>query len=496
MREILLRIKRGELKLFNEILDEYLPSVYGSVIKSDANIDQNELTAEIIMKLYNKINSYHFWKNPDSFIENSLIKIFKSYNINYNNSNNEEEVPEGVLRSIFIKLSSLNNRKKKLSVMVTVPLIVLILSISLMFYHQVYSEKLSFPQGTLVSDTSQKLYRLSSSEERIYNGFRWIDGVISIEAFQEDLALIKFVNEDSEYFYKIYKGKKQINEFQADVKYFYNNHGIDNTLIFKSNSAFYQFDYEGDIIGVINSKNIIKTSENNRYVYLQDKNDKYQIYDLYNFEMIKEVDDNILKLCNDGSYITQEQLRALKSKYTLDYYNNYYDSYLDEFYVHLDLEGNLIVFKNEEIIFEKRLLYFDFIKDKEIDLNNTMFHIDISDDLILVGVEGDLYCGLEAFDLETGEIVIHLEDTIFEGEMGVKPVMSKDKERYFLSIQRWNYRNRAARNLLFDLSERPVTAVKMSDEEFLRKAVIVADNSSCFVYTLSTGGVFNIHELK
>jgi len=140
LREILLRIKRGELQLFNDILNEYLPLVYNSVAKSLSRKEADKITVDIFIDLYKKIQNYHIWNNPDTFIEKNIRRNFSKYNIIICDQV-DQTAPPIVLRNILIALSNRTIKKKRIYSLFLVPLTVIVISIFLMLYYEAYSAK-------------------------------------------------------------------------------------------------------------------------------------------------------------------------------------------------------------------------------------------------------------------------------------------------------------------------------------------------------------------
>ncbi len=494
MRETLLRIKRGELNLFGNILNDYLPRIYYSVLSSKPSADVNNITVKIVSNLYDKISRYHFFINPNSFIDNSLTKIFKSYKMEYKKDFDEElEVPNEVMRNIFLKLSSTSHKKQKRSIMITVPLVVVVLSLSLVLYHQAFSEKQYFPKGSLVSNQTENINKISSTETSFFSGFRRVSGVVSIDSLDKNLTLLKFVDIEGDYSYKIYKGKEIISEFSIDSKLSYIMYGKNNTLIFKSIDQLVMIDFEGNTINTIETNSSMKFSDNYRYVLLQNIEKQQILFDIYNFKVIKEVNTDIAKVFNDGSLMAMKDLDALKEKHSYLNEDSFHSGFNDKYYVYLNTEGLLRVFLDTKIFFETNLEYFNYEESKQI---SNIFHFDISNDFIIVAFEGDVFCGVEAYDMKSNEMIIDIEDTISQGEMEFSPKISSDGERYLFSIQKSHYRDRNIRNLLLNLNSKPIKALRLDEDNYLSDAEVIIGNNNYYIYTLTREGTLEIFETK
>jgi hypothetical protein len=495
MREVLLRIKRGELNLFNDILNFYLDKVYNSILISNSDCNVSKVTKATFINLYKKINKYHFWNNPESFIENNIKKYLKKHNVTYQEKA-KKEVPEIILRDILVSLSSLDIKRKKISSLILIPLSVLIISVSFLLYFEAYSEKIYFPKNTIVKDEEYKLSTPVRKETRFYNGSRWTNGIVSIDRMKEDLALVKTVNKDNEYLYKIYKGKNVISEFTIDLKYFYQCQGKDDSLIFKSRNTYLRVDYNGNLIEKIDFLEVDETSNNNRFVYGNLSEYGKGVFDLSSFTIVEHIDDNIYKLYDNGEYITKHEADILQQDNNIDNVSCLFNNFINGYLVYVDLDGNVLVVDNDKKIVKKQLQFYSYFSDKKEELSNTKIYVDSYKNILIIAIEGHSQSGLEAIDINTGETIIEIEDTLSKGELGFEPILSDDNGVYVLSIQEWSYRNRQIRNLVLNFAKEPVTALELSDSDFLDIAEITSGKDSYYIYSLTNQGVFMINSIK
>jgi len=270
-------------------------------------------------------------------------------------------------------------------------------------------------------------------------------------------------------------------------------YGKNNTLIFKSIDQLVMIDFEGNTINTIETNSSMKFSDNYRYVLLQNIEKQQILFDIYNFKVIKEVNTDIAKVFNDGSLMAMKDLDALKEKHSYLNEDSFHSGFNDKYYVYLNTEGLLRVFLDTKIFFETNLEYFNYEESKQI---SNIFHFDISNDFIIVAFEGDVFCGVEAYDMKSNEMIIDIEDTISQGEMEFSPKISSDGERYLFSIQKSHYRDRNIRNLLLNLNSKPIKALRLDEDNYLSDAEVIIGNNNYYIYTLTREGTLEIFETK
>ncbi len=497
MREILLRIKRGELQLFNDILNEYLPLVYNSVAKSLSRKEADKITVDIFIDLYKKIQNYHIWNNPDTFIEKNIRRNFSKYNIIICDQV-DQTAPPIVLRNILIALSNRTIKKKRIYSLFLVPLTVIVISIFLMLYYEAYSAKVVYPMGTIEKEeelTISAAYR--DGGDRIFTWGRNPEGVVSVESIKEDLSLVYAVDRKNEYFYKLYKGANFLKELEIDFKYLYQTYAKNNTLVFKHNNSFYRFNYESELVDSIITNNILNTSDNNRYVLIENKDSENIILDLYEFKEITTTGKSVKKLLDSGKYLTEQDTSQMAELINLDLPNSLYNDFHNNYLVNIDKEGFIKVIRGTEVVLNSKLFYYHYLDEKETSSKLSSIYVEITNDLVLVAIEGEIFSGLEAFDLKTNDIVIHFEDTVSKGEMEFRPVLSNDKNAYLISIQKRDYRDRVRQNIVFNLAKRPITALKIPDSEYLEQAAIGdRQEGGYYVYSINNSGTLLINIIK
>jgi hypothetical protein len=255
-------------------------------------------------------------------------------------------------------------------------------------------------------------------------------------------------------------------------------------------------DYNGNLIEKIDFLEVDETSNNNCFVYGNLSEYGKVIFDLTSFTIVEYIDDNIYKLYDNGEYITKHEADILQQDNNIDNVSCLFNNFIDGYLVYVDLDGNVLVVDNDKKIVKKQLQFYSYFSDKKEELSNTKIYVDSYKNILIIAIEGHSQSGLEAIDINTGETIIEVEDTLSKGELGFEPILSDDNGVCILSIQEWSYRNRQIRNLVLNFAKEPITALELSDSDFLDIAEIASGKDSYYIYSLTNQGVFMINSIK
>jgi len=496
MREILNRIKRGELQLFLNLVNAYLSQVYFSARDNYTEEEAIIHAKDIFLKLYDKVLNYIFIFDAQNYIDNNLEKIASKKGISLKGKylDDDREVPEQVLRQILLEISAKSKTKKKRSILITVPIITIIFLIGITFMSQVSSSNDTHPKGTIkrIENQVDKIfeYKYDYSEEKITSFFRLDDYNVLIEELRNNIYSYEIHNIEDGTVLEVEKDKKL--QF---IKYTNNKE-----LVFKNKNILEKYNSDFELIDKLELEtNINIYSENNNFALLKAA-DKFKMIDLNTFEIkLAEIniDDKIMHFNKNGEVKTRAQLYAEGYEEILD--RDYYiTDYVNDKLITITDEGVLKVYENGNLLFSTKLAHYQDLEFKQthdyIPHMRTMLYN--NEDYLIIPIRSRSNANFEIYDLESGELITALADTLRSGDHNPMPVISSDGKAFLLATQYKTRRQALRFNAVYDLSTIPIKEYHLTSIGHIEVMEIIGSNDLYYVYTFDDDGYFRVYKVK
>ncbi len=502
MREILNRIKRGELQLYLSLVQTYLAEVYFSARDSHDEEEAIRLTRNIFTKLYDKVLSYIFIFDAKSYIENNLEKISSKQGVPLRKKyfNDSREVPEIVLRKILMEISAKSKSKKRRLVLVAVPIMALIFIVGITLISQVSSSNDTHPKGTIIGieDHVEEVYVekfniSANNEDEIYK-------ILNFYKLDNERVLIEKI-EGKSYLYEIYEKEQLLDtHLSTQNRMQFLTLTNDGQFIFKSDSELVKYNAQLELTGKHELlSNLYKHSDNKRYALYKTEKTVVKI-DLYNFseeEIVSVKEDRIIKLKNDGTFITEQELLEQGYQDIIDA-NNLTYKIIDDQVVALSELGVLKLFEEGEPISARKLAHYE-------DLELTQTHdykphmrttLNYNEEYLIVAIRSRSNSNFEVYDRKSGELVIALADTLRSGDHVPSPVLSDDGKAFLLATQYKTRRQAIRFNAVYDLSTKPIHEHQLTGVGHIEFMEILGSDDNYYVYTFDDNGYFRIYKVE
>ncbi len=495
MREILNRIKRGELQLYLTLVEAYLKQVYFSVKDDFTDEEAVSITKDIFVKLYDKVLSYIFIFNAQNYVDNNLEKIAlkKGVILKKKYLKDTREVPEKVLRHILLGISAKTNTKKRRSLLIAVPIVSLIFLIGITFMAQVSSSNDTHPKGTIrrIENQVEVVYKqkLNYESEKITNIYK----------LDNQRVVLEKVN-DTKYYYSIHN----INEgmkgtIQRDKKIHFIKFA-NNKLIFKADNKLEMYNIDFELINslVVNEEIILYSEENNFALYKG--TDNYLMINLETFEVEKldlDVSEKIIKIRNDGSFVTRSELYNQGYKEILNK-DLYLEKLIDGKLVAISEEGILEVYDEGEVLFSKQLAHYQDLEQKQTHDYGPYMRTKLynNKDYLIIPIRSRSNANFEIYDIETGKLITALADTLRSGDHDPNPVISDDGKAFLLATQYKTRREALRFNAVYDLSTIPIKEYHLKPVGHIEVMEIIGEDDFYYVYSFDDTGYFKIFRVK
>ncbi|QOR35561.1 hypothetical protein IMX26_01580 [Clostridium sp. 'deep sea'] len=307
MSNILKSIKNGNTEEFFNLVSHYSNDIYTAVSNSYEEEESINISKQIIINLFNDINSKYFWQKPDKFIHKSLMKSYRHYHVKNVNKNNGEQktVPAQVLRAVMVDLSK--NMKRKGFVNNTLKIVAGLMVISLLCTFTVYyTMHISKPKDgdTLYKAIStpklliQDTYYKSKAPFFVSN---CSSNLVKLGNTGVCLDIMSSIDYKSTRKVRIYSKGIKLKEINVDLNWQVIGGNIDsNYLIFIDSDKIIRTDLKLNNKQVIQKNgNPIIFSPNGRYAVFN-KGDLNEVIDFNDLKKVKEVKTICLEIDNSG----------------------------------------------------------------------------------------------------------------------------------------------------------------------------------------------------
>ncbi|MFP4457707.1 MAG: hypothetical protein ACLFPS_08615 [Clostridia bacterium] len=501
MREIINRIKRGELQLYLSLVETYVSLVYFSARDTYTEDEAINLTKEIFTQLYDKVLNYIFIYDAQNYIDNNLEKISSKKDVSLKRKyfDDARDVPEILIRKILVEISAKSNSKKRRSILIAAPIMALIFIVGITFISQVSSSNDTHPKGTIrgVEDQVEKVY-----EERYnisYNSNDKMIKIINFSRLDNERILVEKIH-DKSYIYEIYKEDELIDSFlSAEDKMQFLTLTNEGHFIFKVNEELVKYNENFEEIEKFKlPSSLYKYSENNRFA-LYRLNDEIVLMDLFNFneKIISLEEDKVIKVNNDGTLVTEKDLVEKGYQKVIDDNSLRYEI-IDNQIITLSELGILKVMEDGSRVFAKKLAHYE-----DLELTQTYDHkphmrttLNYNEDSIIVSIRSRSNSNFEIYDRKSGDLITALADTLRSGDQVPKPMLSSNGDAFLLATQYKTRRQAIRFNAVYDLSTQPIHEHQLPGVGHIEVMDIIGSDDIYYVYTFDDNGYFRIYKVE
>ncbi len=499
MKEILTRIKRGEIQLFVNLLEKYLSMVYLSARKNMNEEDASRATINIFSKLFKKIQKYRFWQNAEIFVTNNLIKLADEYKIDLDDNYLEQndKVPSLVMRKVLMNLSAKEKFKKRRTFILAVPAFLIMIAFAVTYILNVSSNENFYPIGTIVdANNKPSIVYEKNYMEYANTGTQTFNRYQSMDIIDEKHFIIKALDHDNNSYYQIFKFNEPISTFSIDDTKSFLIKGSKESLIFHDRAKLYRYSFNGYLEEEIELSNIRKFSDDYQYFAIQN-NGYYKIYSTKDFSLIQKTSQEIFMLLDNGDFITETDLQTLGYSEYLNHDDYSIASFIENDFLTIDLEGNLVIYKFGEPYLQTKLQYFSYMKEMDLANNYAQhrFQIEHNDNFIIIAIEGDEYSGFEIICRDEGIGVVDIRDTIFHSLQRPSASISKDGKMFLLPTQTFTQGKVFRYNVVYDMTKTPIEAYVLDRSYHMADLAITGFDDTYYVYSVTNRGFFAIYEL-
>ncbi len=503
MKEVLNRIKRGELQLYITILDKYLGVVYNSALMDFDEEESIEITKDVFLKLYSKITNYVSFFDANTYLLKNIKRIAKKKGISLNEKYIESnEVPQQLLRGILIKVSQVNRKNRRKSFMLLVPLTVIVVAISITFVSRVSSSNNTHPKGTIIgiNDNVNLIY------EEKFDTTEY--SLSSIDVIGNNHVLLRFLSGDGSSKNEVYAGSEVVSSFNLveDQKFLYGN--SNNELIFYKQGSLKKYSYSGEILEREDIAASFKQTTDNKAYGIIKSEVNYSLFCLEDFLIVNSYDEPVFDVSNDETTILESHLN---SHNYLNIINNR-DDIMD--YI-VDGDNLLIIndmgyyekYESGELVVERKLQHYnnldqnfenEYYDGMTVRLLETdeYFIVSIQSEVASTFYATNVSSNFEMIEKDNTTSKIDLLDSIRQGKHEPAPILSEDSNALVIATQFKTARNVSRFNAVYNISVFPIQEYHLIGTGHLVLMEIAGNNGDYLVYTYDDTNNFRIYQVK
>ncbi len=504
MKEILLRVKRGQSQYYIEIVKQYKDIVYQSALINNSAEKAEYITVSVFLKLYDKIKNYFSIFNAEKHINKNIEKLAKKYDVEIVDTASEEQAPDIVLRKVLIELSTKRKSRRKRTFAIAIPVLTIVIAIAVTYVVQVSSTVISYEYESIQAASSEinLVYQRDTRMPVNLPGFphsRDVETILDIQSIRNNIVLVKFINDyGSEHLldkpkliYEVFDGRNMLFRFFSDKNFYVVTANDNNTFIALSGNGLYMLDFEGEIVDFLNLGSFrIFSPDKNYLVTIKDNN--YIIINLEEFMIVEETESEIYCINNYGEYLLKAEII---SKWLIDEIFDRdrmisYSIYDNELFIIYD-DGSLISLDKNGDTKEYSLSYINQHFEK-LDASNVYKHV--TQNHIIVAFEFEEMSGFELLCRKTGDSLVDPRDTLATGLLDPKPTLSTCKDFYIFSSQITQFRLSRRHNVVYDLRASPIKSYVLPNTYHIDEIVSGHEEEIMHIYTRSRFGQFIIYE--
>lgn len=500
MREILNRIKRGELQLYLSLVETYIKQVYFSAKEVHDEEEAIHIVHEIFSKLYDKVLGYLFIYDAEKFVQKNLEKISANHGVLLEDKyiDDPRDVPQIVLRKILISISAKSTSKKRRSILITAPIIAIIFITGITFVSKVSSSNDTHPKGTIykIEDQVEKVYQ---KKFEVASGYRAtpVEKITNIHHISNESVLVESLDNDS-YKYQIYKGEKPLDKvFDSKKRMRFITGTDDGALIFINDNYLERYNNNFEFEERLEVLGVPKVFSKNKRFCVDYLNGKNSIIDLYSFNEEEFIGGKVAYVMNNGSIITEEKLRDLGYAEILDD-GSIISAYENNQLISIDANGLVDVYEDGNKTLSFQLAYYkDLESIKTYDyIPHMRTNIYANDEQFIFATRSRSNGYFEVYDRETGESLVALADSLRSGDHIPRPILSSDGRALLLATQYKTRRQALRFNAVYDLSStNPIKEYHLSGVGHIELMEISGADGMYFIYTLDDFGYFRIYKV-
>ncbi|QOR35558.1 hypothetical protein IMX26_01565 [Clostridium sp. 'deep sea'] len=366
MKKIIRQIKKGNLRYYISLIDNYIGSIYKNSLDTIGQDKAKEITISVFEQLYMDILNSLSWQNAENLIQKSLKHSCRVNKIPYNIMHNQNiVVPPQIKRELFVKLSKHSNRsqhKKNFAIPAVVIIIVLLLGFSGDYNNR------------NMTNYTRSIENVDGNQEIIYQLFysdispsTTVSNIMNLE----DKGVIVDIRSDNKHDCEIwYKGKKY-NEFSLeDNGEFQWGNFEQDSLVFRKKNKLFKYSLTGVLKNTIDVSGMAQVkSSNKRYVSYK-KDSQSLIFDMKEFEFIETYQDRVLAISNTGFVITSKAKVHSEAKQNAKCQVIGIKAISDCKAVVVNSFGEVALYENDVLKWKKNIL-----KDKEIENSSGRYYV-------------------------------------------------------------------------------------------------------------------------
>ncbi len=422
MKDILRRIRRGEVQLFIPIAQQHIDIVFTLVREKYPEEQAITVSKKILSRLYEDIVNKYRWQDPERFVSRSLTRSCQAHKIEWHHSQTGNmKAPPQVERMLFASLSRnlkrKSNRNLAAASVIGICIIVTVCMVLIMFS----GNKAGPEEG-------ETLYQAFTKPSLIYEediavryamkvGYHKIENISQLG--REGMG-ISYISPDDEYFIRIFKQGKLIDTINISKGFRLICGDLDQEyLITASDTRIEKIDLQGGMLAERDVDNHFICFSANMQYGLTKNNGSYQIIDFSTLETKGNYTDDIIGVSNSGEavFINYDLYRQIKKDYKIAQTT----LLADDTIITVFNDGLVLRHDTEKVIW-KRQIDLGGVSNGDMARRIIMAGVMQNDDKITVVFENGVVTAFQSFELNQGDKLLDLDDTqVLGSPQGCQP---------------------------------------------------------------------------
>ena len=502
MKEVLNRIKRGELQLYITVIENFLGYVYNSALENNNEETAMKLTRELFLKLYDKVMRYVPVFNAEEYISKNIEALAIKKGIGLNETYlNETNYPQQLLRTILIALSHKTTSKRRKSFFVLIPITVFIFAIVIAFVSQVSSSNKTHPGGTIfgIEDSVELVYEEDFSKVVDYN-------VTSVLALNNG-ALLRMINSSGDSTNYIYEEDVLIHVFELEgrKKFLYETDNSD--LVFFDENILFRYSREGNLLDSIELEDRFSQTSSKKFIVIKG-NEYEEIFDLITFNKVDNYKRPIYDITIEGDIVFLEEIEELGYLDLIDEQSDIMvsriinsnlvivrDSGIIEVYHNGELEHSSKLEHYEDLDLNFDDAYYDGMTVNFIESNNH-YILSIQSEAASTYYSTNVSSNFEIISKENFTSLVRLEDSLRQGRHQPLPRLTANNKAILVATQYKSGRQVSRFNAVYNLETNPIQEYHLVGTGHLILMDITGQDGLYYVYTYDDTDKFRVYKVS